>query len=170
MTPRKSLILLLSLIFSSLQAAETDRNQPIEIEADQASFSQNNQHTEFSGNVLVTQGSLKIQAAQVHMERLKNGNQTVHAEGKPVKFQQNLDKKTAEGKVQTIRGSANRIDFDKQANTVILNGNAKIDREGDVVTGERITYNTATSVYAVQGGKQRVNVILQPHSTAPNRP
>lgn len=161
---KKSLVLLSVLLLSNLlQAAPADRDKPIEIEADEASFSQNNMQTQFSGNVVVTQGSLKIHAQTVHMKRLENGNQTVKATGKPVTFQQNLDEKKADGSPQTIRGEAHSIRFDKNANTVILNGNAKINREGDNVSGNQITYNTATSVYSVTGNKnKRVSVVLQP--------
>ncbi|MFC2307407.1 MAG: LptA/OstA family protein, partial [Neisseria elongata] len=50
------------LLSVSLQAhaLESDRKQPIEIEADQGELDQKNQSTTFSGNVVIKQGTLNI--------------------------------------------------------------------------------------------------------------
>lgn len=145
-------------------AAEADRKQPVEIEADSASFVQENKRTEFSGNVLVTQGSLKITASNVIAERNDKDEQFITATGAPVRFQQNLDEKRKDGTPQLVKGHANKITFDHAKSTVILSGNAMIDREGDTVSGSTISYNTKTAVYTVKGGKGsgRVSVVLQP--------
>ncbi|MBQ9683427.1 MAG: lipopolysaccharide transport periplasmic protein LptA [Neisseriaceae bacterium] len=158
------LFLLFTLFSGSLMAAEADRKQPVEIEADSASFVQENKRTEFSGNVLVTQGSLKITAANVIAERNDKDEQFITATGAPVRFQQNLDEKRKDGTPQLVKGHANKITFDHAKSTVMLSGNAMIDREGDTVSGSTISYNTKTSVYTVKGGKGsgRVSVVLQP--------
>lgn len=164
---KNSLFLMTCLFSGSLMAMEADRKQPVEIEADSASFVQENKRTEFSGNVIVTQGSLKITAANVIAERDDNGGQHISANGSPVRFQQHLDEKNANGTHQLIKGHANHITFDHPKNLVTLSGNAMIDREGDTVSGNEISYNTQTSVYTVKGGKNagkkgRVSVVLQP--------
>ncbi|MBR6027113.1 MAG: lipopolysaccharide transport periplasmic protein LptA [Neisseriaceae bacterium] len=145
-------------------AAEADRLQPVEIESDSASFAKSNRHTEFSGSVTVTQGSLKISADKVVAERHDDGNQLITATGKPVRFQQNLDDLKEDGTPQLIKGHANKVTFDHAKNSVVMSGNAFIDREGDTVSGATIHYNTKTSVYSVNsdGKKRRVSVVLQP--------
>lgn len=171
MTPKnvKYLLMTLLLVSISANAAEADRKQPVEIEADFASFKQNNQETEFSGNVVATQGSLKINASKVISIRDKNNGQIITATGKPTRFQQNLDEKRSDGSPQLIKGHADKIVFNQSTNTVVMTGNAFIDREGDTVSGPAITYNTQTSVYSVKGNSSakkggRVSVVLQPET------
>lgn len=66
-------ILGIILLAGSLNAhaLESDRNQPIAIEADQGSLDQKNQVTTFSGNVIIKQGSLNIRAANVRVSQDK---------------------------------------------------------------------------------------------------
>lgn len=156
--------LTLALFFSlPVLAAQADRNKPVEIEADNASFIEKNQQTEFSGNVIIKQGSLNIHASKVSARRENDGHQYITATGNPVRFSQDLDDKRPDGKLQKIKGHANQITFDDKKNTIIMSGNAYLDREGDVVTGPTATYNTVSSEYFVKGSqKGRVSVILQP--------
>ena len=56
-------------------ALSTDRNQPIQIEADQGSLDQGNQTTEFSGNVVIKQGTMYIRAAKVRVVKAADGAQ-----------------------------------------------------------------------------------------------
>ena len=81
------------LLAVSLQAhaLESDRKQPIEIEADQGELDQKNQSTTFSGNVVIKQGTLNIRAASVNVVRSADGQQTMKASGSPVRFGQTLD-------------------------------------------------------------------------------
>ncbi|MDO4998053.1 MAG: lipopolysaccharide transport periplasmic protein LptA [Neisseria sp.] len=145
-------------------ALASDRNQPIEIEADQAQLDQKNQTTGFSGNVIVKQGSLHIRADAVNVARDGAGQQTIVATGKPVRFAQTLD-----GNKGTVNGEANRVDYSSASNVVKLTGNAKVTRGGDKAEGAVITYNTRTEVYTVNGGKsadgkssRRVSIVIQP--------
>ncbi|MDO4434163.1 MAG: lipopolysaccharide transport periplasmic protein LptA [Alysiella sp.] len=144
-------------------ALESDRKQPIEIEADQGSLDQKNQVTVFSGNVLIKQGSLNIQAQTVRVTQDNSGNQTMTATGSPVRFSQALENKG------TVMGEGNKVEYASSTNVVKLLGNAKVQRGGDLAQGEVITYNTRTEVYTVLGGNaagnkngRRVTVIIQP--------
>ncbi len=152
-----SAVLLLSGSFSA-RALESDRKQPIAIEADQGSLDQKNQTTVFSGNVLIRQGSLNIQAQSVRVSQDKNGNQTMSAQGNPVRFGQQLENKGY------VEGQGNRVEYSSLTNVVRLNGNAQIKRGGDVVKGESISYNTRTETYEVRGNKsgKRISVVIQP--------
>ena len=55
-------LLLLALSFSA-HALESDRKQPISIDADSGSLDQKNQVTVFSGNVIIKQGSINMRPA-----------------------------------------------------------------------------------------------------------
>lgn len=162
--PKNRIFLLILLSFFSLPAAaaRSDNSQPVEIEADQGNFAQNNMQTEFSGNVIVRQGSLNIHADKIRAQRAPDGTRLT-ATGKPVRFRQSLDEKRADGTPQLIQGQADKVTFDSAKSQIVLSGKARVEREGDVVSGAVITYNTATSVYSVNSaGSGRVSVILQP--------
>lgn len=149
---------------SSAYALESDRKQPIEIEADKGELDQKNQSTTFTGNVIIKQGSLNIRASSVHVTRSEDGQQTMKATGNPVKFGQTLD-----GNKGTINGEANNVEYASATGIVRLSGNAKVTRGGDKAQGSTITYNTRTEVYTVAGspasnGKsgKRVSIVIQP--------
>lgn len=148
-------------------ALESDRNQPIEIEADQGTLDQKNQSTTFSGNVIVKQGTLNIRADKVTVVRDAASQQLMTADGKPVRFSQTLDANKG-----TVNGQANKVEYSSATGLVKLTGNAKVVRGGDKAEGALITYNTRTEIYTVNGspaaaGKtaKRAVVVIQPSST-----
>lgn len=152
---------------STAFALESDRNQPIEIEADQGMLDQKNQSTTFSGNVIVKQGTLHIRAEKVTVTRDAASQQHMTADGKPVRFSQTLDDNKG-----TVNGQANKVEYSSATGLVKLTGNAKVIRGGDKAEGAVITYNTRTEIYTVNGnpaaptkaGKRAV-VVIQPSST-----
>ena len=147
-------------------ALESDRQQPIQIEADQGSLDQAKQITTFSGNVIIKQGSINIRAGSVQVSRNDKGDQFMSATGSPVQFSQTLD-----GNKGTVNGRANRVEYASATGEVKLTGNAKVQRGGDMAEGAVITYNTRTEIYNVHGSKavggkggKRVTVVIQPSS------
>lgn len=153
----------LALIAMPALALQSDRHQPITIDADQATLDQKKQTTTFSGNVIIKQGSIHVQAANVQVSQDQNGKQTIHATGSPVRFGQQLDSG------DRIEGQGNRVSYNSATNTVQLIGNAQVKRGGDLAKGELISYNTRTEVYTVSGGKaagtgnaRRVHIVIQP--------
>ena len=147
-------------------AEKADREKPIEITADTGMLDQLKGITVWRGNVIVIQGTLKVEADEVTVTRDGQGNQTLVAFGKPVKFRQKMDDKN-----EYIEGEGSRVDYTTINNLAILTGNARVKRGGDLVVGNVITYNTSTEVYEVKGGgpangpsKGRVTVILQPET------
>ena len=157
---------LLGVVCVQAHALESDRRQPIAIQADQGSLDQKNQITVFSGNVVIQQGSLHIHAENVRVAQDKSGNQIMQAQGNPVKFGQQLENK---GQVE---GQGKRVEYSSATGVVKLSGNAQVRRGGDIAKGETITYNMRTEVYTVLGGKAagaknggRVSVIIQPNGS-----
>ena len=58
---------------ASALAEQGDRDKPIQIEADRASLDQLKGVTVYEGNVVVTQGTILLRAAQVTVTQDKNG-------------------------------------------------------------------------------------------------
>ena len=90
----------------------------------------------------------------------------MNAQGSPVYFRQTLDDNKG-----TAEGWGDRAEYVSATNTVKLVGNAKVQRGGDVATGNAISYNTKTEVYTVLGGNAtgsknnpRVHIVIQPNT------
>ena len=154
------------LVASNAWALQSDQSQPIEIQADNGMLDQGKQVTVFTGNVIVKQGSIDIKAARIEVQRTNDGSQLMTATGSPVEFKQQLD----EGK-GWVNGHAQKVTSQSASGLITLIGNAKVQRGGDVVQGNNITYNTKTEIYTAAGNKaasgsgRRVTVVLQPSST-----
>ena len=162
--PNRKVLWLLCCLLPALPAAAltSDRDQPIQIEADQGSLDQGNQSTEFSGNVVIKQGTMYMQAGNVKVVRAATGTQTLTATGSPVRFGQQLDRQGE------VKGQAAKVEYQSATGIVRLTGNARLERGGDSARGEVITYNTRTEVYTVLGGNKnnanrgRVSITIQP--------
>ncbi|MCP1289470.1 MULTISPECIES: lipopolysaccharide transport periplasmic protein LptA [unclassified Chromobacterium] len=153
---------------SVAHAEQADRTKPMEITSDNGcTMDQIKGVSTCEGNVVIIQGTLRLNADKVVATQDKQGNQTLVATGRIVTFRQKMD-----GKNEWVEGQSSRLDYSSAANLAVLTGNARVKREGDLVVGNVITYNTQNETYQVTGGtatgpnKGRVTVILQPKNTA----
>ncbi|RIJ77838.1 lipopolysaccharide transport periplasmic protein LptA, partial [Nakamurella silvestris] len=84
-------------------ALPSDRNQPISLVADKATYSEATGVTTYTGNVIIEQGTMKLQASSI-VAQLNKSKQisTITATGGPAKFQQQVDsaKGVARGEAQ----------------------------------------------------------------------
>jgi len=143
-------------------ALPSDRQAPIKISADNATY-KNNQGT-YTGNVILTQGSLRIQADRLVINQTNRKVSDVVATGRPARFQQQPAANTG-----TVTASAKTIEYEVRDNEIIFTESAYILHKGSEISSERIVYNAAKeSVLAEgqtkRGGSGRVNMILQPSS------
>ncbi|MGA9852199.1 MAG: lipopolysaccharide transport periplasmic protein LptA [Gammaproteobacteria bacterium] len=171
-TSRKLRLLLLvcALSAASAWALKTDKNQPINIQADhgdfQGSSSSNNGTGIYTGNVLITQGSIRITADKAVLHMLNGEIQTADLTGTPATFQQQPD--TGE----LAHGIANEIIYDQSKNEVDLLGKAQLHQGERLLTADIIHYNTATEHVIAIGGKNggRVHITIPPKPRAPPQP
>ncbi len=173
-------------------AVQADRNQPIHIEADAMRYDDAHQTSVFTGNVVVTKGTLVLRAATVDVRQAPDGYQyatAIAAPGQLATFQQQLDAAPGQPS-QTMDGAAQRIEYDGRTDVVTFRGQAMLSRlvNGkltDRSQGNVIAYNQITDVFTVEGGAQgatatnpggRVRVMLTPQaapaaaSSAPTSP
>ncbi len=163
-------------------AAQADRNQPIRIEADAMRYDDVHQTSVFTGNVVVTKGSIVIRAGTVDLRQSPDGYQyatAIAAAGGKATFHEQLD--SAPGQPdQSMDGSAQRIEYDGKTGVVTLRGKAVLSRLiggklADRSEGSVIAYNQITDVFTVDGGAQgatssnptgRVRVMITPQPAA----
>lgn len=62
-------------------AAETDRKEPIRVEADYMQYDSENQINRYSGNVIANQGTLTIRSAAIEVRQDQDGYQLGVATG-----------------------------------------------------------------------------------------
>ncbi len=133
-------------------AQRADRNQPLFAEADSLRYDDARQTSLFTGNVVITKGSIVIRGAQVEVRQDAQGNQFGTVTGKPGSFRQKRD-----GLDEHIEGQAERIEYDSQAETVKFIGKAVLRRFkgaqlNDETTGSVIVYNSGNDTFSVDGG------------------
>ncbi len=174
----RSLALLAVLVASqpAAHAAQGDRTRPLAIENDGGGvFNAQTRRTEFSGKVLLTQGTLQMRATRLEAQQRDDSSVFVLAQGtpiEPVRFEQARD---VPG--ERIAGQAERIEYDSAAETVRFVGGATVRRlrngqVADEVTGAVIVYSSRAETFAVEGGQTapqpggRVRVIMMPREAA----
>lgn len=165
----KSLALLLLLLPSPLWALATDREQPIEVEADQLEIREQERVSIYLGNVYLVQGSLEIRADRLVVYFNEANELTLmEATGKPAKLRQLDDNQ------QEIRGRALQIDYTQSESLLELRKSARFSHAGDVIESELIRINTLDS--SLKAGSsdtdQRVKMLIQPRpdSADPDQP
>lgn len=169
--------------FSTAGAKQSDKAQPIHVEADAMQYNDVKQISVFTGNVVVTKGSLVIHAAKVDVRQAPDGYDDATAYGSPDKlatFDQTLDAQPGQP-TPSVHGSAVSIHYDGRTDVLTFTGKATLDRLSDGkltdrAQGEIINYNDLTDVFTVVGGKGgvtpgnpngRVRVMLSPRAAQP---
>lgn len=166
---RNNIIVITGLLLAfagSAWAERADRDKPIQMEADRVTVDDPNQTSTFEGHVRMQQGTLLIEADKIIVKQDAQGNSMVNATGKPSHFKQKRD-----GANEYAEGFGERIEYDSQAETANIYGQARVKREGDDVRGEHIIYSTKTGVFQVYGNNEkspdkndqgRVTIVIQP--------
>jgi lipopolysaccharide export system protein LptA len=146
-------------IFSPLHALDSDAEQPIKVEADMLVVDDQNQISTYSGQVSLIQGSLNIQSDKLIIRFDDQGDiALMEMYGQPALFTQQ-DK---EGKA--MRGQAKRIDFEESRSTLLLQGDAEFEHDGDLIKSQQIKINTAVNSIDAGGSEtgDRVQMLIQP--------
>lgn len=158
---------LLLCVNSLVYAEKADRDKPIELEADTVSVDDAKKTSVYTGNVVLTQGTLIIHADKLTVKEDKDGFQHSTSLGNPTTFKQKRD-----GKNEFMEGSAQRIEYDGRMDKVELYTKAWVKRGEDIVHGDYIMYDAnAEFAQVLSGGPQaatpatpngRVRAIIQP--------
>tara|TARA_R110002073_G_scaffold332426_3_gene518513 strand:- start:3230 stop:3805 length:576 start_codon:yes stop_codon:yes gene_type:complete len=167
-----SIMLVLGLLFTDTVLAErADRDKPVHLEADRATVEDVNKKNSsrvsvFTGNVIMTQGTLRIKADKVIMKEDINGFRHATAFGNLVSFRQKRD-----GLDEYIEGWSKRVEFDNATDKIELFRKAHLKRGVDEVKGDYISYEMNSEFFQVIGSNERgvetgpdnrVRAVIQP--------
>ncbi|HSH97433.1 MAG: lipopolysaccharide transport periplasmic protein LptA [Methylophilaceae bacterium] len=143
-----SLFLLAS--FASF-AEKADRQKPIDIEADTVTVNDAKKTSTYTGNVILTQGTLEIRGDKLIVREDKDGFQHSTSTGMPSTFKQKM-----EGKDEYMQGNGQRIEYDGRMDKVQLYTQASVKRGDDVIHGDYIMYDANAEYAEVLGGGSQV--------------
>lgn len=119
----------------------TDKDQPIEVEADEAELDDLNDVSVYRGNVIVRQGSIHM-TGDIMTVYSKGGDELDHLimEGNPATYRQLPDNGTVHDQAKAMR-----MEYYELKNLVVLIRDAWVKQESSTLVGERIEYNTELS-------------------------
>lgn len=164
-----ALALVAALAALPAAAERADREKEIVIGADKSVGDDANKVVTLTGNVIVTQGSMRITAAKMLLREDAKGNKTYVASGTPVTFRQRRDK--GDG---WIEGTAERAEFDDHNDILRLYNKAWVKSNQSELTGDFISYDMKRELAEVSGAppgqvappNSRVKVIIMPPKKA----
>ena len=157
-----NLFLTFTVVLSgSAFALPTDRDEPIYVEADSANIDEAKGITRYTGDVVITQGSMVLKGDTVDLLRGKDDtiNQII-SKGTPAYFEQRpqLDQ-------EITYATGTTLDYTVSSQLLLITGSAKVTQGGDEFTGAKINYDMANSkvkAFSSESGRQRVKRVLQP--------
>ncbi len=166
------------------RAEKADRNKEMNIEADAMRYDDVKQLNVFSGNVVLSKGSIVMRAARIEVRQTPEGYQFGTITGtaeKPAFFRQKR-----EGLDEYMEGESELIEYDGRADTVKFSRKALLRRLrgatlADEITGAVIVYENLTETFSVdgdatkgspagQGGRVRAMLTPKPEAAAVSAP
>lgn len=167
----KWLIGLFALLPSLAIALPSDRDQPINIEADHAQLDDKTGITQYKGRAILTQGTLRIDGDIITFYYDKNKKlKKVVAQGKKAKYQQ--VQKPGE---TPVKAEALQMEYHAGSQKIHLMGQGFVWQNGNKFSGNRIDYDIERNIVnanakpvtvgnSVQTTSGRVHFILDPNS------
>lgn len=157
--PARLLLVLLAAACGLAGARSSDRSQPMDIEAGRSDCGLGaNATCTLSGNVIITQGSLRVVSARAVISQ-NNGNPSRAQLSGGVTLQQDMD----DG--DRIQAVAANVDYDMQSEVMVLTGNVTINQQRGSLNGQRVVYNLKTGQIESGGdGGGRVRMRILPKS------
>ena len=158
---RTSLWLFLCLSCSSLplMALESDRQKPLEVNANSTNGTLGDGVTTLRGDVDIRQGTLHITADEARVNKVDGRVNSVTFHGQPAFLEQEIED---QGLVQA---TSNVIDYQVASGLVTLTGNADVKHPQYQISGESLTYDL--NIQHFQGssdgnGNGRIHIRLDP--------
>jgi lipopolysaccharide export system protein LptA len=163
MLPRLLPLLALVSCLAALdaRAQPRDRNQPLNVKAASVAIDEKTGVAVYRGNVVLTQGSLRVEADRLEVRTDKNRRiESVIATGRPARlrgFTQSRD--------DELLADADRVVYQAMTREIEMIGNAWARQGGDEFRAQQIHYGMDSKQLAAKGSGNadgRVHVIFQP--------
>lgn len=152
---RTAALIALNLVLCAglAQGKTGDNEQPVNVVATRSDVDNKTGNVIYTGNVVITQGSLKLQADKVTLYRSKDGSELERmvADGHPAIYNQLTDKN------EPVEGRARQIDYATASGIVVFLTEVKLTQGGgDTMEANRVEYDTnknTVQATATEGGR-----------------
>jgi lipopolysaccharide export system protein LptA len=146
----RTVLVMLLLVTAPAWALKTDRAQEMTINADQSRAE--GDRVEFTGNVKIDQGSLKIRAAHAVVDQKGGEIERVVFDGSPATLQQEIENQGL------MNAAATTIDYLLSEDKVVLSGDVRIQQPRGTMRSERVVYHVKTGL--IDAGNQTGGVTM----------
>ena len=155
-----SLMLLAALLPGAAAAKTSDRNQPMDVEADRTDADiGDNGEAVLTGNVKITQGTLEVGSDRATIYRKGGEIDRVVLTGGPATLKQVADNG------ETMTAHAKQIVYYTQnQDLIVLTGGVVIDQPRGTLRGETVKYDLKTGRLDGGGDGARVKMRINPKS------
>lgn len=160
---------------SHVVALPSDSSQPIRIQANAATLDDKRNTAVYTGNVVITQGSLRLTGSRVTLTTNANGElNTMVTQGGPATYQQ-----TPEANKPPVKARAETIEYHADRETIVLIKNAFLEQSGNTFQGEHVSYDiqrqvvdagNSSSGASNSNGGGRIEIVIQPRSRSTETP
>ncbi len=163
-------ILVLALLaFPPVAAAlDSDREQPIHLEADSVQIDDLKGVSIYRGNVIYSQGTIRLEADTVHIYHDEHRKiSRLEALGEPARFRQRL-----EGDDKDMLANARRMQYFAHPERLVLEHDAYIWRQDVEFTGDFISYDAEQDVVSATKESEdgRIRIVIPPRQANPASP
>ena len=136
-------------------ALESDREQPLLVNADSTDGTLGDGKAVLRGNVEIRQGTLLVQADVAEVDKVDGKVRQVLLTGNPVRLQQDIEN---EGLVTAV---ARRITYQVATGIVTLTGDADVNHPQYQVSGEELVYDMNQQHFQGSGGDANGRIRIQ---------
>lgn len=138
-------------------ALKSDAQQPINIRARSVAANEKTGVSVYRGDVVMTQGSLRIEADRLEVTLHNGRTDLIRAWGKPARLRSRTDAG------DDIHASAARVEYRATAGQVDLYDNVAIERGADQFTAAVVHYLIEQQTFTAEGGDgNQVTATIQP--------
>jgi lipopolysaccharide export system protein LptA len=131
---------------------KTDPTLPVQVSADQLSVNQADGTAVFTGNVVVTQGTMTLQAASLQVQYASD--------------QQSIARLLAKGGVKLAAGgevaSSQTADYAPETGALILQGDVVLTQGNSAISGQLLTISLKTGLGTMEGRVTTTFIPAQP--------
>ena len=149
-------------------ALPSDRDQPIRIQADSAELDDRQGVAVYRGDVIITQGTLKITGDTVTITQTASGDIDVFTSVGNLAY---YEQKPAVDK-DIVKAYGKTIQYFASNERIVLIDQAKVIQEGNTFEGEKIVYDTKRQIVnagrangtSITSPRPRIDMVIQPKS------
>lgn len=156
----KALLASLFILSGSCLALDANDNQTITVESDRAEINERTGLTQYSGNVIIRQGSLIIDANMVEIYYVNNQVERIICNGNPASYQ---NTSSTGGQVLA---RAEIIEYLPNEKLLNLKTNASLSKNGTLIKGDSINYDVVSETWRAKGDNQstqkRIQLVIPP--------